>query len=210
MRKHAVLNFFSTSLLFFDPNRRPFFCALFRGAPLHLARDGNERLAGIAQRDGAAGVAFFFVLSGFILTYNYHSSFTKLSLSTAKKFYAARIARIAPVTVLTFLLFLPLMYQQLVDEPGVWLCRALTNLSFTQSFVPLETYYFSYNAVSWSLSDELFFCFDIDDPSVLVLTAHGHRDTMSISNATWTLSGLAYKATSSNWWLFYSSNLPPL
>jgi peptidoglycan/LPS O-acetylase OafA/YrhL len=107
--------------------------------------------------EGICGVAFFYVLSGFILTYNYRSVFCKLSVSTTKKFYIARFARIWPVHALTFLLFIPLLYQQILSEPVRAICQATANLTLTQSFVPVSGYYLSYNSVSWSLSNELFF-----------------------------------------------------
>ena len=51
---------------------------------------------------GALGVSFFFVLSGFILTYVYHD---KLKRENLAKFYFTRWARIWPLHIATMLMF---------------------------------------------------------------------------------------------------------
>ncbi|WP_041064256.1 acyltransferase family protein [Cohnella kolymensis] len=56
---------------------------------------------------GYVGVSFFFVLSGFILFYNYHSQFTAFKMPSIKRFYIARIAKIYPVHLLTLVLAIP-------------------------------------------------------------------------------------------------------
>lgn len=107
--------------------------------------------------EGYVGVTFFFVLSGFILTYKYHSRLASLKWSELKRFFVSRISRIYPVYVLTFLVALPLVYQAIPKDligEGV---RALLNLSLLQSFIPDGSYYFSYDGPAWSLSDEIFF-----------------------------------------------------
>jgi peptidoglycan/LPS O-acetylase OafA/YrhL len=53
--------------------------------------------------EGYAGVSFFFVLSGFILTYNYRRVFTSPKVREVWAFYVARLARIYPLHVLSFL-----------------------------------------------------------------------------------------------------------
>jgi peptidoglycan/LPS O-acetylase OafA/YrhL len=94
------------------------------------------------------GVSFFFVLSGFILAYVYPNLTT---FSEVKKFWRARIARIYPAYFASFVLGFFLV-------PYVWNTKiALTNLLMFQSWVPLSKYYFSYNAVAWSVSTEAFF-----------------------------------------------------
>jgi peptidoglycan/LPS O-acetylase OafA/YrhL len=51
-------------------------------------------------------VSFFFVLSGFILTYSYHQRDY-----TIRAFYTARLTRIMPLTVLSVVLFFVLNQQ---------------------------------------------------------------------------------------------------
>jgi len=103
--------------------------------------------------EGFSGVTFFYVLSGFILTYNYHLTFTRLRPGELWSFYASRVARIYPVHLLTFLAITPLYWSHIGPHRSQIL-RLVKNLTLTQSF---GRSYFSFNAVAWSLSDEIFF-----------------------------------------------------
>lgn len=106
--------------------------------------------------EGYAGVTFFFVLSGFILTYNYHHVLTGLRSDEIKKFYVARFARIYPLYLLTFLISLPLMRTEIVRRPLTFLYTAAIEVLALQSYVPTHTG-FAYNMPAWSLCDEFFF-----------------------------------------------------
>ncbi len=109
-----------------------------------------------AFKEGFLGVSFFFILSGFILAVNYAE---KLALSkvTYKAFWVARIARIYPLHLFVLLIALPPSLNEFAENTGLWLTRFFTNLFLVQSFFPDSDIYFSFNAPSWSISDELFF-----------------------------------------------------
>ena len=97
------------------------------------------------------GVAFFFVLSGFILTYVYPDLRGKENI---KHFLVNRLGRMVPShIVLTFvtLIVLPCSCATL----GVF----LANLFLVQSWIPRREYYFGLNAVAWSICVEIFFSF---------------------------------------------------
>jgi peptidoglycan/LPS O-acetylase OafA/YrhL len=101
----------------------------------------------------ALGVSFFFVLSGFILQYNYRNLEGKLP-----RFYLSRIARLWPVHILTIVimfLLMPALALWAVDPVGAKI--VLTNIFLLQAWVPLRGYVYSFNAVSWSISAEMFF-----------------------------------------------------
>lgn len=106
------------------------------------------------------GVCFFFVLSGFILTYAYPA----LDRDGVKRFLVARVARILPlhlVAVLLYILILPAWYRDSVSSnSGV---AGLLTASLMQAWVPVRRIQTAFNGVSWSLSVELFFylCFPI-------------------------------------------------
>ncbi|MFJ7736388.1 acyltransferase family protein [Lysinibacillus sp. NPDC097287] len=107
---------------------------------------------------GYLGVTFFFVLSGFILTFNYFDKFKTISKAKLKTFLINRVARIYPVYVLTFLLSITLFYfNGLPFDIKTLSSIALANLTLTQSFIPDMKYYFSFNSPGWSISDEMFF-----------------------------------------------------
>jgi peptidoglycan/LPS O-acetylase OafA/YrhL len=109
---------------------------------------------------GAAGVSFFFVLSGFILTFNYHLKFSKLDRQKLKKFYIARFAKIYPVHVLTFLLSAPMVIMFFKPASLYFIKLAFmsgVNLLLVHSFFPSPGTYFNFNGVSWTLSVEAFF-----------------------------------------------------
>lgn len=100
-----------------------------------------------------AGVDFFYVLSGFILYYSYREFETPRDVYN---FYVARLARIWPLHFATFLIvlaFLPAPW----GPPGNAAREAITNLLLLQAWSPQFNYFFSFNAVSWSLSVEAFF-----------------------------------------------------
>jgi len=106
--------------------------------------------------EGYIGVSFFFILSGFILAYNYQDGILK-NKKSKRTFYQARFARIFPLHILTLVISVPLTYGVFIQQKSIWFSQALTNLSLTQSYVPIKSIYFSFNALSWSISDEMFF-----------------------------------------------------
>ena len=98
---------------------------------------------------GDVGVSFFFVLSGFVLTWSAKNA-------RAFPFYRRRFARIYPLHIATALLTLLLTFTLLPGTKPTF-AQLLTNLTLTQSWVPNVTFYQSVNTVSWSLSCEEFF-----------------------------------------------------
>lgn len=141
-------------------------------------------------REGYIGVTFFFVLSGFIITYNY---FDKCLLNNdwVKTFYLNRLSRIYPVHLLTLVLAIPL------TSFNLW------NLLLLQSFIPDRAVYFSGNLVTWGLSDLAFFYFLF--PFLILIIK---KTTVPIRTATliWTaLTFLTYwlRDNTLSHWLFY-------
>lgn len=105
---------------------------------------------------GYIAVSGFFVLSGFILSYNY-SSREGFSL---KKFYVARVARILPVYILSILIQLPVFF---------YFSRSVFYDQWSKEFFPttVSTFFMiqtwnaewleKLNGPSWSISVEFFF-----------------------------------------------------
>lgn len=91
---------------------------------------------------GFVGVAFFFVLSGLVLSWSAKPG------STPGQFYRNRFARVWPTHALTWLLAGILL--------GFTSAAGLT-LVLLQSWVPHTGIYFGMNGVSWSLGCEAFF-----------------------------------------------------
>lgn len=107
--------------------------------------------------EGFAGVSFFFMLSGYILSHSYAARLRDGRIAR-REYLALRVARIAP---LHWLCGLPLAVWALASSGVATLPVSLANLALLQSWVPDDHWYFSLNEPSWSLSDELFFyaCF---------------------------------------------------
>jgi peptidoglycan/LPS O-acetylase OafA/YrhL len=105
---------------------------------------------------GYLGVTFFFILSGFILAYNYRGKLDIQHSEGIKVFYAARIAKIFPVHLLTFFFAIPYyFFIPLEHETVLYVLQAITNISLIHGFIPFGNV--SFNGVSWSLSAEMFF-----------------------------------------------------
>ena len=103
------------------------------------------------------GVSFFFVLSGFILAYNYP---VLGGYDAVKKFWLARFARVWPIHAVMLLLWVALIlnFDRQTHFPGInGLVKLGANAVLLQAWVPLKSWSLSFNEVAWSLSAEFFF-----------------------------------------------------
>lgn len=105
--------------------------------------------------EGYIGVTFFFILSGFILSFSYTSRIRNNEI-TLSDYIISRFARIYPLHILTLLFALPLVFYA-VYKNNDSLLTLIPNIFLVQSFIPSGEYFFSGNAPSWSLSNEMFF-----------------------------------------------------
>nr|WP_314266237.1 acyltransferase [uncultured Moellerella sp.] len=117
----------------------------------HLSYFSATSLSVFYVKEGFIGVTLFFILSGFVLAYSYEDRFKKKK-TTIFSFYSARIARIYPLHILTLILALPFF---LINSPDF--LSLLSNVFLLQAFIPNDSYYFSLNAPSWSISVEMLF-----------------------------------------------------
>ena len=101
---------------------------------------------------GGIAVSFFFVLSGFILTYVYRD---RLKFGGLKRFYFTRWARIWPLHAACLMATIFLIpYAPPVNFPEL---RLASHWLLLQSWIPSMDYVLSYNGVAWSISTEAFF-----------------------------------------------------
>ena len=126
-------------------------------------------------KEGFVGVSFFFVLSGFIIAYNYQEKL--LTKTTTKRtFWVARIARIYPLHLLTLLIAACIGGYVQYSDTTDWIKHFVASTFLLQPFFPSADYFFSFNSPSWSLGCEqlFYFCF----PFVIPF----------LNGATWTVS----------------------
>ncbi|MEZ9324216.1 acyltransferase family protein [Vibrio cyclitrophicus] len=107
-------------------------------------------------KEGYVGVSFFFILSGFVLSLSYKEKIAT-GLISLKRYFFLRFARLTPLHFATCLPFV--IFSLYKGDLNV--VKLLLNISYLQSFIPHSEVYFSFNAPSWSLSNEMFFyiCF---------------------------------------------------
>ena len=108
-------------------------------------------------RAGAVGVPFFFVLSGFILAYNYGDLRVRRMRCSVAQFWLARFARIYPIYLVGIALGI---------GPGLWIAAELhrniqiglmllVNAALLESWIP--SWIGVIDGPAWSLSAETFF-----------------------------------------------------
>ena len=125
-----------------------------------IPRAGTPAVWSAFWNVGWLGVTFFFVLSGFILTYTYGSS---SGIFDRRRFWLARFARVYPLYVFAMLFAVPQLVHS-VRHPnaitdvvdghrlaGVLLSSVAMLQAWFGNFVCI------WNCPSWSLSDEAFF-----------------------------------------------------
>ncbi|MER5262295.1 acyltransferase [Actinosynnema sp. NPDC002837] len=106
----------------------------------------------VALRSALAGVSFFFLLSGFVLTWSARED------DTPRAFLRRRLAKIYPNHAVTWVVALVLL---LWAGEQVGALRALSTLLLVEAWIPLPQVQSGVNPVSWTLACELFFylCF---------------------------------------------------
>ncbi len=107
-------------------------------------------LAGVSLEHG---VSFFFVLSGFILAHVYRELPDHRAVA---RFFCARFARVWPAHMFAFCAAFALGVHEAVAggaHPGI----TIANAAMIHAWVPATAWFFSVNAVSWSISTEFFF-----------------------------------------------------
>jgi len=110
--------------------------------------------------EGAPSVSVFFVLSGFVLTYNcFGKALPEVSVVSSLRFAKSRIARLYPLYLLTLMPALALSVlsttvhsQWSVGRMVQLILTLVANLSLLQAWIPIRSVYFAYNGVAWFLS----------------------------------------------------------
>ncbi|HLL00028.1 MAG TPA: acyltransferase [Myxococcaceae bacterium] len=140
-------------------------------------------------------VGLFFVLSGFILAYNYLGERGGF-VGTKREFYRARFARIYPVYLLALVVDLPLflhLFRQ--SEPpassGELAGIGAATLSLTQAW--FQTGRPTWNTMAWTLSVEAFFY--VLFPFIGAwLARQGSRRLLGVAAGVWLLGAMPYVA----------------
>lgn len=105
--------------------------------------------------EGFVGVTFFYILSGFIISFSY-SQHKKAGKYSIPQFLRNRVARLYPTHLLT--LFIAASVYLTKDAWAyVDMNTLYANMLLTQSIFPSIPYFFGFNGVSWSVSTEMFF-----------------------------------------------------
>ena len=100
-----------------------------------------------ASSYGYIGVTFFFLLSGFVLTWSY-------SAQPVARFWWLRFSRIWPLNMALMVVWFTIVVER-AHLPEPWDQTAA--LLMLQAWDPRQSVYFVGNFVSWSLSCEMFF-----------------------------------------------------
>lgn len=109
--------------------------------------DGNP----VFRAGGDLGVSFFFILSGFVMSQGYLAQEKRIYYDKKfPDFIAKRLSKIYPLHIVCLI-------AAVILQGFAFGMPELANLLLLQSWIPLENWYFSGNAVGWCLSDFLFF-----------------------------------------------------
>lgn len=126
------------------------FIFLFHYGAGFAARFPSLRPVSFVLSHGYLGVSLFFILSGFILTYNYDRRLGKTKWIS--DFFVARMARLYPVYLLALLITLPVLASPLTSG------QALAVLALIQAWTfPTSTAGYLWITQAWALSIEFFF-----------------------------------------------------
>ena len=104
---------------------------------------------------GARACEFFFVVSGFLVSYNYSNKMMPATWKESCLYVKKKLSRMWPLHFVAFLICLFLMpISDIFTKKTVF--EALINLSLLQSWSIDSSTFFSFNGTSWFLSSILF------------------------------------------------------
>lgn len=146
-------------------------------------------------RIGYVGVEFFFILSGFVLTWSWNP---RVSAAT---FYRRRFARIYPLYITTWVAVV--IAAQVAGIPDQSMLGAVLGVFMIQAWFPQQEIFQAGNTPGWSLSAEAFFYALFP---FLIGRLPTWRWVTACLVAVITLGGLAYASTDaySVWFAYYS------
>ena len=102
---------------------------------------------------GECGVSFFFILSGFVLSYGYGPSVSRGEFKTGK-YFRRHLLKLYPLHLMLFAVMLFLDWR--VGYHYDW-SQIITTLLLVQSWIPSNHTLYNINPVSWFLCDTFFF-----------------------------------------------------
>jgi peptidoglycan/LPS O-acetylase OafA/YrhL len=123
---------------------------------------------------GYTGVTFFFILSGFVLTWSHRRG------DRPSAFYRRRFSRIAPAYWVTLLAGIALTSYLHRSRGVAPLLESLPSIVGIQAWFPERQIYFGGNAVGWTLSCEAFF-YALFPALVLLLPRRGDHRIVAIA-----------------------------
>ncbi|MFC9927733.1 acyltransferase family protein [Streptomyces sp. NPDC127190] len=147
---------------------------------------------------GATGVSFFFVLSGFVLTWSARPR------DRALAFWRRRIARVYPVHLVTLAVAL-LMTYGLAHQPRPTPKQALANALLLHSW--WRPWWQTLNPVSWSLACEAFFYASFP-LLILVLRRLGARGAVVLGGLSVVAVVVLGRADAHHWWSYALYSFP--
>jgi peptidoglycan/LPS O-acetylase OafA/YrhL len=125
------------------------FLAALRVAMYHIVNWDHRTYWWRGLMGTPASVSYFFVSSGFLLTYTYAERFDRDELQYGK-FWLGRCARLLPVYFLGLLVALPVLLHTHMVAPG----KMFLTVFLLQAWVPSSALY--WNAPAWALSNLAF------------------------------------------------------
>lgn len=107
----------------------------------------------------ALAVSGFLILSGFLNGYIYKGKFEKINKKEIFEFSKKRIVKFYPLHIIMFFICISFSgvfnYTKLADFI-LFIKKSICNLLLIQSWINDQSYYFSFNGVTWFLSTYLF------------------------------------------------------
>jgi len=126
---------------------------------------------------GSMGVSFFFILSGYILTYNYAGTPERSQSINVRSFWWKRFARVYPLYLFALLIDIPINTAHSIAVHGAYGAAIRLGPTFLTNALLLQAwcspFFGGWNPPGWTLSAEAFFYFGF--PSLARRSAWIHR-----------------------------------